>query len=238
MVPTVSDNRNRQRDLAAVTLAGLLVLSAAWAHAATVPSDAIMGQASVIDGDTIEIHGTRIRLHGIDAPESAQLCIVQEREVRCGQQAAFALTDRIGRGAVSCEPRDRDRYGRIVAVCSVRGEDLNAWLVAEGWAMAYREFSPDYIAQEQVASAAKIGIWAGEFVAPWDWRRGERISAEVLQKEGGCAIKGNISAKGERIYHVPGGEFYEKTQISAGKGERWFCSEEEAQAAGWRRSKQ
>src|SRR3546814_9025284 len=105
-------------------------------------------------------------------------------------------------------------------------------MVAEGWAMAYREDSPDYIPQEGVASAEKVGIWAGLFVAPWDWRRGERITAEVLRKEGGCSIKGNISAKGERIYHVPRGEYYEKTQISAGKGERWFCSEAEAQAAG------
>jgi len=206
-------------------------------HAATAQATPITGQASVIDGDTIEIHGTRVRLHGIDAPESDQLCIVQEREVRCGQQAATALFERIGRGTVSCEPKDRDRYGRIVAVCRVRGEDLNASMVTDGWAMAYREYSPDYIPQEEVASAAKVGIWAGLFVAPWDWRRGERITGEVLRKEGGCVIKGNISSKGERIYHVPGGEFYERTQISTGTGERWFCSEAEAQAAGWRRSK-
>lgn len=215
----------------------LAFLPSAALHAATVPTEPITGQASVIDGDTIEIHGTRFRLHGIDAPESDQLCIVQERETRCGQQAAFALSDRIGRSTVTCDPKDRDRYGRIVAVCRAHGGDLNAWMVAEGWAMAYREYSPDYVAQEQAASAAKVGIWAGEFVAPWDWRRGERISAKVLQQEGGCVIKGNISSKGERIYHVPSGEFYERTKIDRAKGERWFCSEGEAQAAGWRRSK-
>src|SRR3546814_16999931 len=75
---------------------------------------------------------------------------------------------------------------------------LNASMVVDGWAMAYREYAPDYIPQEEVASAAKMGIWAGQFVAPWDWRRGERVTAEVLRQEGGCIIKGNISSDGER----------------------------------------
>src|SRR3546814_811376 len=92
---------------------------------------AIVGKASVIDGDTIEIHGTRIRLHGIDAPESDQLCVVRQQDVRCGQQAAIALYERIGRATVSCEPTDRDRYGRVVAVCRAHGEDLNASMRSE-----------------------------------------------------------------------------------------------------------
>src|SRR3546814_11326968 len=92
---------------------------------------AIVGKASVIDGDTIEIHGTRIRLHGIDAPESDQLCVVRQQDVRCGQQAAIALYERIGRATVSCEPTDRDRYGRVVAVCRAHGEDLNASMVMD-----------------------------------------------------------------------------------------------------------
>src|SRR5262245_53106307 len=88
----------------------------------------IVGRASVIDGDTIEIHGERIRLHGIDAPESTQPCTGADgRAWRCGQRAALALSDRIGAHTVSCDPRDRDRYGRIVAVCSAGGVVLNAW---------------------------------------------------------------------------------------------------------------
>src|SRR3546814_19488105 len=104
-------------------------------------------------------------------------------------------------------------------------------MVTDGWAMAYREYSHDYIPQEEVASAAKVGIWAGLFVAPWDWRRGERTTAEVLRTEGGCVITGNISPKGEGIYHVPGGEFYERNQNSHGKGERWVCNNAEAKKA-------
>src|SRR3546814_14967053 len=143
---------------------------------------AIVGQASVIDGDTREVHGARIRLHGIDAPESDQLCVISEEEVRCGQQAAIALYERIGRATVSCEPKDRDRYGRIVAVCRAHGEDLNASLVVAGWAMAYREYAPDYIPQEAVAPAAKLRIWAGQVVAPLAWRSGERGKARGPHK--------------------------------------------------------
>lgn len=206
------------------------------------------GVASVIDGDTLEVHGQRIRLHGIDAPESRQLCRRPGGAAwRCGQQAALALSDRIGRGTVSCAVKDRDRYGRLVAVCSRDREDLNRWMVEQGWAVAYRSYSRDYVAVEDAARAAGRNLWSGEFVLPWDWRRGQRLAGEGAGATGGgasgapkpgCDIKGNISASGERIYHVPGGRWHAKTQIDTGKGERWFCSEAEAKAAGWRRAGQ
>lgn len=202
-------------------------------------TNSIVGRASVIDGDTLEIHGTRIRLHGIDAPESGQFCFVAGKKTRCGQQAALALADRIGTSIVSCDPRDRDRYNRVVAVCYAGDEDLNAWMVASGWAVAYRYYSTDYAQQEENASASKLGIWQGEFIPPRDWRKGKRLAGnEVQQQPKDCAIKGNISINsGERIYHVPGGYYYDRTKITTSKGERWFCSEAEARAAGWRRSK-
>ena len=131
----------------------------------------IVGTASVIDGDTIEVHGARIRMHGIDAPESRQECIRADgTSWRCGQQAALALSDRIGRATVRCEPRDRDRYGRVVAVCFKGAEDLDRWMVANGWAVAYRKYSLDYVADEERAKRAKLGIWSGSFEMPWDWR--------------------------------------------------------------------
>jgi len=86
----------------------------------------IVGVASVIDGDTLDIHGQRIRLHGIDAPESGQFCEKEGKQYRCGQRAALALVDKIGRATVRCEQRDIDRYKRIVAVCSLGNVDLNA----------------------------------------------------------------------------------------------------------------
>ena len=133
------------------------------------------GIASVIDGDTIEIHGTRIRLHGIDAPEGGQVCMADNAQWRCGQQAALALDARISSRPVTCSERDVDRYGRIVAVCSSAGEDLNAWMVTEGWALAYRRYSLDYVDEEAAAATARRSMWRGEFVAPWDWRQGARV---------------------------------------------------------------
>ena len=116
--------------------------------------------------------------------------------------------------------------------------------------MAYRQYAIDYISQEQNASASRLGIWQGEFVPPWDWRRDRRIEADnrvqvtetkrpqtETKRPESCVIKGNVSARGEHIYHVPGGRYYDATQINPSKGERWFCSEAEAIAAGWRPSK-
>jgi endonuclease YncB( thermonuclease family) len=209
------------------------------------------GVASVIDGDTIEIHGQRIRLHGIDAPESSQPCDLAGKPWRCGQAAANALAEHIGRRPVTCEPRDRDRYGRLVAACSVGGANISAWMVTEGWAVAYRRYSQDFVADEATARAAKRGIWRSTFVLPWEWRAQRRAGGTVpvarpvsasspapQSHRTGCDIKGNINSKGERIYHVPGGRSYANTAIDTARGERWFCSEAEARASGWRPAKQ
>ena len=77
----------------------------------------------------------------------------------------------------------------------------------------------------------------GQFVAPWDWRRGKRLKAANYNEAGKCLIKGNIGRNGVRIHHIPGGAYYNRTRIDQQKGERWFCSEAEAREAGWRRSK-
>src|ERR1700712_1375977 len=101
-------------------------------------ADPIVGRGSVIDGDTLDVRGTRIRLHGIDAPESAQLCKdAAGKDYRCGQSAALVLSDHIGKRLVTCDPRDTERYGRVVAVCRADAEDLNAWMIRRGYAIAY-----------------------------------------------------------------------------------------------------
>ena len=212
-----------------------VALTAVSAGAPALAAD-ISGRASVIDGDTLDIHGTRIRLHGIDAPESGQTCHDGGVDWRCGQQAALALDDMISGRPVACAKHDVDRYGRIVAVCRVGGRDANAWMVRLGWALAYRKYSRDYVGEEAEAQAAGRGVWRGAFVAPWEWRRGERLQAAKDERPDGCAIKGNIASDGERIYHIPGGQFYSRTRVDTGAGERWFCSETEARGAGWRRS--
>ena len=205
---------------------------------------ALSGVPSVIDGDTLDIHGQRIRLHGVDAPESNQLCRKSGQSVRCGQTAALALDGLIQHRPVACEQKDKDRYGRVVAVCRLGSTDLNAWMVQQGHALAYRSYSEDYVRQEAEARQAKRGVWAGAFDYPWDWRRGDRTvdpkatkpqsSAVATVAAGDCKIKGNISAKGEKVYHTTESPFYAKTSINTSKGERWFCTEREAKAAGWR----
>ena len=154
--------------------------------------DNVSGRAVVIDGDDIEVSGSRIRLYGIDAPESRQTCLAGGQRWACGEQATRELTDRIGSRTVTCEERDRDSYGRIVAVCQLAGQDLNAWLVAQGWALAYRQYSQSYVDEEAVARAARRGIWRGNFVAPWDWRRGVRLQVPVLENPGPNSYQSGI----------------------------------------------
>jgi endonuclease YncB( thermonuclease family) len=138
-------------------------------------SEPLVGVASVIDGDTLEIHGQRIRLFGIDAPESLQTCMKGGKSWRCGTDAAFALSNKIGRKPISCETKDKpDRYGRMIAVCRLGDEDLNAWMVRRGWAMAYQQYSKAYVEDEATAREARRGIWASEFTPPWEWRKQDR----------------------------------------------------------------
>ncbi len=134
----------------------------------------IIGTASVTDGDTLEIHGERIRLHGIDAPESRQLCGLGGESWQCGKDAANALAEWIGRRPVTCEELDRDRYDRMVARCTVAGEDLGELMVSHGWAVAYYQYSYEYERAEHYAKTRRLGIWASEFERPWEWRRKER----------------------------------------------------------------
>ena len=133
-------------------------------------------QVRVIDADTVDVDGTRYRLLGIDAPEARQTCRAWGRTWDCGAAATEALMSRAE--GMTCEGGDTDRFGRTVGVCSSGGVDLNAWLVANGWALAYRQFSDEYAGEEEQARSNRRGIHRGEFVEPWDWRRGERLEGE------------------------------------------------------------
>lgn len=132
----------------------------------------ITGVATVIDGDTIDVSGTRIRLHGIDAPEGGQLCARANGAVwKCGDAASLALTRQLGRSQVRCEASGQDHYRRTIAVCFTAGVDINQWMVANGWAVAFRRYSMAYVSAEDRAQKANLGLWAGTFEMPWDWRR-------------------------------------------------------------------
>jgi endonuclease YncB( thermonuclease family) len=211
----------------------------------------IEGRASVIDGDTIEIAGQRIRFNGIDAPEGQQSCKnAGGQAYPCGRQAAKALDNFLAASRpVRCEFVDWDQYGRFVGNCArADGRSVQEWLVENGHALDWPRYSAGtYAVQQARAKQARHGVWQGEFREPWEWRaaqRSEPVTPTATNSpsftfvgSSGCDIKGNISSKGERIYHVPGQENYDDTRISESKGERWFCSEDEARQAGWRRAK-
>jgi endonuclease YncB( thermonuclease family) len=143
----------------------------------------ISGIASVIDADTLDIGEQRIRLSGVDAPESGQNCLdAKQKFVRCGSISANALDAWINRNPVTCAIEDKDRYGRFIGECSVRGQSIQNWLVSNGLAVAYRAYSTAYVGAELKAREAKTGIWAGEFILPWHWRQGLRLDGEKPTK--------------------------------------------------------
>lgn len=132
----------------------------------------LVGQASIIDGDTLEVHGTRIRLWGVDAPESDQLCRGADSNLyRCGAKAANDLNSFIARRPVSCTPVGEDQYRRTVAICSVGGADLGEWLVRNGLALDWPHYSKGkYASAQRDADRSGRGMWAGSYVEPWLFR--------------------------------------------------------------------
>jgi endonuclease YncB( thermonuclease family) len=156
------------RGITRCVIVGVLALASAHAVAA----DDLTGQASIIDGDTLEIHGTRIRLWGMDAPETSQLCRGEDSlQYRCGAKAANDLDAFIAGRAVSCIPISLDQYGRTVATCSVGGIDLGEWLVRNGLALDWPQYSKGkFDAIQRDAEHAGRGMWAGSYVEPWLFR--------------------------------------------------------------------
>lgn len=194
------------------------------------------GKVRVIDGDTIDVGKRRVRLHGIDAPERGQPCTTVEGESwSCGDWVTRQVRDRFEGKRARCDQTDTDRYGRSVARCSVGKEDIGHVLVTQGWAFAYRKYSMDYDGVERAAISRDAGIHGYLVDTPARYRLSRRSGSTA--PDPGCTIKGNISAKGVRIYHVVGQKYYDKTSITARFGERWFCSEAQARASGWRAAK-
>lgn len=197
----------------------------------------LSGQLRVIDGDTFEVAGTKVRLHAVDAPEMDQICQTQQgKDWACGGWVTKVVSDRYSGVVAYCEALDIDRYGRTVARCSALGEDIGAWLVREGMAFAYVKYGSDYVQLESEAAAFDRGLHAVKMQTPEQHRKADKPERKPLARAD-CNIKGNMTAKGDRIYHLPSQKYYEKTRISPSKGERWFCTETEARAAGWRKSR-
>lgn len=214
-------------------ICSLLVLVLAAPLLATPASaQTVTGPARVIDGDTYDVAGQRIRLFGVDAPEAKQTCTSDRGAWPCGRWATTEVTRRIGGKSITCTGVETDRYGRLVARCTVGGQDIGAMLTRAGIVYAFRKYALDYVDAEKEALFAARGLWRGGSTPPWDYRASQQPAAQTVPAAD-CAIKGNISGSG-RIYHRPGDRSYAKTRINTAKGERWFCSEADARKAGWR----
>ena len=131
----------------------------------------IYGKAKIIDGDTIHIGNHKIRLHAIDAPEIKQTCLKNGEKWSCGLESTRFLKDLIGKDEIQCDTKGQDRYNRYIGVCYKNITDLNSEMVINGWAIAYRYYSLDYIKEEEIAKSKKIGIWIGEFEEPYLYRK-------------------------------------------------------------------
>jgi len=203
-------------------LLGMVLAANAWF------GGSVAAEVKIVDGDTLDLNGTRFRLYGIDAPEFGQNCGSWD----CGSAAIDALQDIIRSKAVRCESLGNDGYGRTIATCTANGQDIGASMVLGGFAWAFINYSDAYEEEEALARAMGIGVWRGTFLTPWEYRA-QRWNAAMQVAPDGCPIKGNISKNGH-IYHAPWSPWYERTRVDVDKGERWFCSEAEAVEAGWR----
>jgi len=207
-----------------------LVPSIAFADYLNCPCKVI----KVTDGDTVNVLDQtktqhKIRLGGIDAPE---------REQAFGKKSTENLAKYVAGKNVEVEYGKRDRYGRTVGKLVKDGQDINLIQVKDGFAWHYKQYQKEQSKQDRTlyskveieARKKKVGLWSAYAVPPWEWRRKNNQKSTNT----GCNIKGNINSKGDRIYHLPGTSWYGRTKINEAKGERWFCTEKGAKAAGWR----
>ena len=213
------------------------------------------GVARVIDGNTLVIDATKIRLERIDAPETDQVCL-NAKAIRwnCGIEARDQLAAHVAGREIKCTSNGVDAYRRTLATCYLAGEDLNGWMVQQGWALPYFRQSFVYVDAQNEARTQQRGLWQGAFIAPSDWRHrnktttimgtlkapnaqaillGPTATANAPSPE--CTIKGDITRARRRIYHMQNQKSYARIKMDKG-GKRWFCTTEEAEAAGWRRA--
>ena len=210
----------------------------------------IFSPAIAIDGDSLTLTGTRIRLFGIDAPEGKQTCERGGASWACGQDAAHQLRAFVADQTIRCEGRDTDADGLMVAVCFAGNLDLARSMVEAGLAIALPNGADDYGEAETRARKIKYGLWGATFDRPSEWRaahRDEETQAtparsltapaaprpqqRAFRNQFGCTIKGNRNREGQWIYHLPGMPYYDIT-----RPEELFCTEAAAQAAGYRRA--
>jgi endonuclease YncB( thermonuclease family) len=213
-------------------------------------AEIVSGSASAIDGDSMTVGSREVRLYGIDAPEFRQTCNRDGAEWACGKDARDQLAALLVGTVVNCQGIGVDIHGRMLAICTAGGIEINRALVEYGWALALRSETDTYVPAETRAKSDRIGIWTSTFVSPAEFRGASLPADQVPQRSSqrpvarpaprrqavdeqvGCVIKGNRSRRGEWIYYLPGMPYYQETNA-----EEIFCSEADARAAGYRRAR-
>lgn len=193
--------------------------------------------ALVFDGDSFDFAGRHFQLAGIDAPELGQRCDKGEgRAATCGLTAAYELRKRLQLDPrpLRCWPLRDTAEGATVSTCAAGEDDLALVLVESGYARALPDAQVDYRLAEEKARSSKIGLWTGQAEAPWAWRA-ERERAGAQTPEQGCVIAGIVDQAGRQLYFGPLDHAYAAKSVNPARGERWFCSDEDARRAGWRR---
>ena len=231
-----------RKRLSAIAAFGAAVCGVVVAN--PIQAQTVEGPARALDGDSLVVGVQEVRLFGIDAPELNQTCQQDGASWPCGQIAKEQLAQLVAGQTVECRGQGKDPYGRVVAVCAIGYDELNRIMAEQGWALAYRQFSDNYVAAEMQAKAQRLGIWGSEFVMPEEFRMAQSMrdlpsspqpraqpTRQSTRSANGCLIKGNRNRRGQWIYHLPGMPYYEQT-----RAEEVFCSEAAAQAAGYRRA--
>lgn len=225
-----------------------------WLICSPVHAADFAGVPRIVDGNTLIIGTTKISLERIAAPASDQICLnAKGLRWTCGIEARDQLTAHIAGKEIKCTVNGVDPERRTLATCDLAGENLNNWMVEQGWALAYVRQSFEYVHAEETAKTQKRGLWQGAFVAPWEWLRRNKdttilgaisvpnsaremlLGAAATAPSPECTIKGNITRIGKRIYYTQNQKSYTKIKMAKGV-KRWFCTAEEAEAAGWRKA--
>lgn len=196
------------------------------------PTAETKASVTVIDGDTLQIESRIFNLAGIDAPELGQRCLIEDKEWRCGLEAALALRKLTAFGEVNCTTEEQGP--RVSGLCHVADKDLGAVLLEQGYVVVLAATFPTYQSAEAHAREAKLGLWRGAFVPPEKWRTGERLPGEITDTTF-CVVKAVITEKEQKIFYIPSDEIYDSVTIDPGRGERMFCSDDEAILQGWNR---
>jgi endonuclease YncB( thermonuclease family) len=223
---------------------GVLALAAAWFGSGAgggmaglgqlplIGSKPLQGRAYAAGGDSLRIGSTTVRLTGIESPEADQRCMRGKASWRCGAAAENALGRLVNGRNATCTLSGKDEAGRSWGQCTVAGKDVSAELVRQGHVFADGTIFVRYSSEEREARGAKAGLWSGEAERPAAYRAKLWDEAKRRAPEG-CPIKGQVSGNA-RTYVLPWSPDYERTRVQKARGERWFCSEQEAVAAGFK----